>query len=283
MIYVLIFFQSLLFSKGLQISSELDTNNAYIGEVIKWSIIIEGHDSINYQFPNLSIYNDSIKIKQVVSSKNINNKVEFEIVSWDTGKFITPNYSVEILDDTGGIQYLMTAPPQKYFILSILSNLDDKSFRPLKGPVPVRGVLPIKNIILFIFIIIILYAIITVWKKRVKKTYNKIDYKYIESPKDRAYRRLEELSTTHFTKDFYTELSHIFREYIERKYYIRTLEMTTHEIKKSRALFPMEDFQFEELIIFLTLSDHVKYALQMPSRTEMELDKKKIKTLINNL
>ena len=38
-----------------------------------------------------------------------------------------------------------------------------------------------------------------------------------------------------------------------------------------------------ELIIFLNLSDHVKYALQMPSKSEMELDKEKIKTIISNL
>ena len=89
----------------------------------------------------------------------------------------------------------------------------------------------------FIFsFVIVVYSIITVWKKR-KKKYKKIDYKYIEDPKDRALRRLEELRSTNFTKDFYTELSHIFREFIEAKYYIRTLEMTTQEIKESRSLF----------------------------------------------
>ena len=272
----------MLFSKGLQISSELDTNNAYIGEVIKWSIRVEGNDGLNYKFPSLKIDNDSLKIRQLLSSKIKNNTIEFEIISWDTGTFITPSCSIEILDANGEIEFFMAAPSQKYSILSILSTLDDKNFRPLKGPVPVRGVWPIKNLILFILIIIIVYAIITVWKKRVKKSYNKINYKYLEKPKDRACRRLEELSSAHFTKDFYTELSHIFREYIETKYYIRTLEMTTQEIKKARSLFPMEDFQFEELIIFLNLSDNVKYALKMPTRSEMELDKKKIKTLITN-
>tara|TARA_B100000900_G_scaffold352481_1_gene320165 strand:- start:58 stop:879 length:822 start_codon:yes stop_codon:yes gene_type:complete len=273
----------MLFSKGLQISSELDTNNVYVGEPLRWSIEVEGHEKINYKFPNLDIDNDSVKIKQIVSSKNTNNKIEFEIISWEIGNFTTPNYSIEILDDNGAPDFTMIAPRQKYTILSILSTLDDENFRPLKGPVPVRNVLPIKNLILFFLIIFIVYAIITVWKTREKQKYNKIDYKYIENPKDRAFRRLEELSLSNFTKDFYTELSHIFREFIERKYYIRTLEMTTQEIKDSRSLFPMENFQFEELIIFLNLSDHVKYALQMPTKSEMELDKEKIKTIINNL
>ena len=283
MIYILIIFQSILFSNDLEVSSELDTNNAFLREAIKWSIIIKGSDSFNYKFPDLSIENDSIKIKQLVSSKIKNNKIDFEIISWDTGRFTTPSYSIQILDDNGEIDFLMSSPRLEYSILSILPTLENKNFRPLKGPVPVRDVWPIKNLILFFLIIIIVYAIITVWKKREKKEYNNIDYKYIESPKDRASRRLEGLSPSNFTKDFYTELSHIFREFIERKYYIRTLEMTTQEIKESRSLFPMEDFQFEELIIFLNLSDHVKYALQMPTKSEMELDKEKIKTIISSL
>ena len=51
----------MLFSKGLQISSELDTNNVYVGEVLRWSIKVEGHENINYKFPNLNIDNDSVK------------------------------------------------------------------------------------------------------------------------------------------------------------------------------------------------------------------------------
>ena len=283
MIYLLIFFQSVLFSKGLHISSELDTNNVYVGEVLRWTIKVEGHENINYKFPYLNIDNDSVKVKQIVSSEKRNNEIEFEIISWEIGSFTTPSYFIEILDDNGDIDFTMISPPQEYTISSILSTLEDENFRPLKGPVPVKDVWPIKNLILFFLIVIIVFSIVILWRKREKKVYNKIDYKYIEDPKDRAFRRLEELSSSNFIKDFYTELSHIFREFIETKYYIRTLEMTTQEIKESRSLFPLEDPQFEELIIFLNLSDRVKYALQMPTKSEMELDKEKIKTIISNL
>ena len=283
MIYILIIFQSILFSKGLQVTSELDTNNAYIGTPIKWSIKIKGSDSLNYRFPLLSIDNDSMKIKQLSSLKTPNNKIDFEIISWDTGRFVTPSYSIEILDENGNIDFLMNSAQLEYSILSILPILENKNFRPLKGPVPVSGLWPIKKLILFILILITVYAITVIWKKRDRRIHKKIDYNYFENPKDRALKRLEELSFTQFTKDFYTELSHIFREYIESKYYIRTLEMTTQEIKKSRSLFPMEDLQFKNLITFLNLSDHVKYALQMPTRSEMELDKEKIKTFIHKL
>ena len=69
-----------------------------------------------------------------MSSKNILNRMDFEIISWDTGRFITPSYSIEILDDYGEIDFLMQAPELEYLIFSTLPTLEDRSFRPLKGP-----------------------------------------------------------------------------------------------------------------------------------------------------
>ena len=72
-------------------------------------------------------------------------------------------------------------------------------------------------------------------------------------------------------------------ERIERKYYIRTLEMTTDEIKQSRQLFPIADKEFNELITFLNRADNVKYAHKLPVESEMHSDKEKIKSLILEL
>ena len=283
MIYIIILIQSVLFSQGVEIKSELDTNKAFIGNVIKWSIIVEGINDNNLKFPYLTIDNDSFKISQITSLKNNPKRMEYEIISWDTGRFITPDYSIEILNDMGELDFFMEVPKLEYVISSVLPVLDDKNFRPLKGPVPVKNVWPIKNIISYIIIIIAIYGIIKVWKRRVKKTYKKLDYDFIESPKERAIRRLEELNSSQFTKEFYTQLSHIFREYIERKYYIRTLEMTTEEIKNFKLFFPIKENQFNVLITFLNRADNVKYALQLPSKSEMNKDKEKIKDLLLEL
>ena len=82
------------------------------------------------------------------------------------------------------------------------------------------------------------------------------------------------------TSIWLTKNSEVVEKHIKKN---KRREMTTQEIKESRSLFPVEDSQFEGLIIFLNLSDRVKYALQMPTKSEMELDKEKIKTIISNL
>ena len=283
MLYILVFFHSLVLSKGIEISSDLDTNRAFIGETINWLVKVKADNKDNYRFPKFSVDNDTLRIKKKESQNNKYNEIIFEIVSWDTGSFTTPNYFIEILGDEGEIDFVMDVPRLDFLISSILPTLNEQGFRPLKGPVPVKNVWPVKKIILFILIIFTLYGILVVWRRREAKQYSKLDYTFLEDPKDRALRRLQELSISQFTKDYYTQLSHISREFIETKYFIRTLEMTTQEIEEARSIFPMEDSQFDDWVGFLSLADQVKYALEIPGKEKMIDDKEKIKSFINIL
>ena len=81
------------------------------------------------------------------------------------------------------------------------------------------------------------------WKKRYRLYYmNRLSsIGFSSKHKTWCYRQGFYQYNKKETKDFYTELSHISREYIEAKYFIRTLEMTTNEIKESRLLFPIEN------------------------------------------
>jgi len=88
--------------------------------------------------------------------------------------------------------------------------------------------------------------------------------------------------TRAIAKEFYSELSHITREYIEYSTYIRTLEMTTEEIIGNRELFHCDDDSFSQWIGLLSKADLVKYAKQSIEPYEMDIDKDKVIDLINN-
>ena len=64
----LFIFQSLVFSQGLQVISELDTTNGYIGEVINWSIEVKGAVKNNFRFPELNVDNTDILFKSETSN-----------------------------------------------------------------------------------------------------------------------------------------------------------------------------------------------------------------------
>jgi|TARA_B100000378_G_scaffold85549_1_gene67453 hypothetical protein len=97
-----------------------------------------------------------------------------------------------------------------------------------------------------------------------------------------ANNRFSQLNKKGFAKEFYTEISHITKEYIEYSTYIRTLEMTTEEIIQNRDLFLIDDDSFSKWITILSKADLVKYAKQAIEPSEMDIDKNKAINFINN-
>ena len=131
--------------------------------------------------------------------------------------------------------------------------------------------------------IFIVLSMAWVWRKRQLPKYQKVDYSILETPYERASRRIGELDDFGLTKEYYASLSHISREYVETKYFIHTLEMTTEEIDSSRFIFPVNDNCLSEWIDFLYDADQVKYARATPDLEKMSNDKKKVALLIEQL
>ena len=133
-----------------------------------------------------------------------------------------------------------------------------------------------------ILIIIIIIAIFWVWKKRLKNIYKKPIHTYNKTPIDIARYRLSNLNEKGFAKEFYTELSHITREFVEYTTYIRALEMTTEEIIQNKELFLFDLETFNDWITLLSKADMVKYAKESVEYSEMIVDKDKVTRFIDN-
>jgi len=282
---LLILLPSLIFGQGFSVISELDTTQGFIGDVIQWTVKIDGHTNEGIRFPELNEINDTLTIRNqvLIDEDGLLNGILFEIMAWDTGQFVTPDYSIDILNPDGTLDFSLETEPISFSISSILAATDQTDFRPIKGPVPVKGVISTRAILLNLILVGIVAGIIWTWRQRQKVQYQKLDYAVMEAPEDRALRRLKELDVSGLSKKYYADLSHISREYIETKYFIRALEMTTEEIHGFRSLFPMDESQFSQWIQFLNEADMVKYAREIPSLEKMSVDKEKISSLIHQL
>lgn len=283
--FFIILFSSILFSQSLSIVSELDTTQGFIGDIFQWTIKVEGQDGQAIRFPELEVTNDTISIRNqtLIHENGKLIGIEFEIVAWDTGDFITPDYALEILKIDGTRDYSISANPVLYSVGSVLNLSENAEYRPLKGPVSVKGIFPLKTVLLSIALFAMLGSMIWTWKQRQDIQYQKLDYTINESPEDRAKRRLRDLDMNGLSKDYYADLSHISREFIETKYFIRTMEMTTEEINQFRFLIPLKDEIFSEWAQFLSEADMVKYAREIPSPEKMSTDKKLISSLISQV
>ena len=285
LVFYFIFFISIGNSKTINLSSEIDTSIANIGDVITWKVIAKNSNQKNVIFPDLILKGDSISIRSqqsILTDKGEVGRI-IEIAFWDTGRFYTPQYQISILNDQGNVKYDLEAEKLSLEIVSIISPSMNQDVRPLKKPVPVRGLSPFKEILSIILIIIIIMAIFLVWKKRLKNIYKKPINTYNKAPIDIARYRLSNLNEKGFAKEFYTELSHITREFVEYTTYIRALEMTTQEIIQNKDLFVFNLETFNDWITLLSKADMVKYAKESVEYSEMTADKDKVTRLINNL
>ena len=238
-------------------------------------VFFERYRKLKFTLPRLEIKSDSITIKGqgFYKSNNIINGTYFYLTAWETGNFLTPEYYVTFLNKDSTIKSSVEVEKINFTVESILFKQNSDDFRPIKGPVPVRDFIRLKLIFLTLTSLIILFLFYRIIKKREKYIYQKRNYVKNKDPKKIVLERLESLKSNKLVKDFYTELSHILRQYVEDKYFIRTLEMTTIEIRKNRDLFNFNDKEFLLWVSFLDKADRVKYSKEIFSIQEMENDK----------
>ena len=284
--FIIYILPAIVFCESFTAHSKLDKETAFIGDIIKWTIEIKNQGGKKFNFPLNFEKNEYISIKtHNLKYDDVDNDVigiEFELTVWDTGKFVTPNYSIEIMKNDI-VDYKFELDPVEFEIASILNTVEQVDFKDIKGPVPVNSIFPFKQVIYCLMLLLLAIAIILLWRRRVKPKYAKINYDILESPANRASRRLMEIDSSILTKEYYSILSHVLREYLETKYFIRTLEMTTEEIESATEIFKFDKTYLEQVIRFLKESDKVKYAKEIPNLEKMAKDKEKIQNIISGL
>ena len=269
----------------MQIISELDTSIASVGDQVVWSIRLNNIEkNLSLEFPKLEVKSDSISI---ITQSNIldNNLIigqSFKLSFWETGNFLTPFYHVKVVNDKNKDEIIFEPERRSIKVLSVLEEKSTNDVRPLKGPVPVDSIFPM---VLFVKIILMLFFIslmIFIWTKRESSTKIMSNVKNQISPHELAKNRLFHLDANGFSKEFYSELSHITRQFVEKSCYIRALEMTTEEISENENIFNMNDDIFSEWVGLLQKADIIKFAKKSTPISEMKNDKIVAFSIINN-
>ena len=273
-------------AQSLKVLSSVDTTIANIGDQLIWDVNLRNiSDNYKLEFPILNIENDSVSI---ISQENIieGNKImgqRFKISFWEIGEVFTPNYFIIVRNVNDKEEFIIEAERILLNIESLLDQNDSIKTRPLKGPVKVSRVIPFELIFRIIFLVSLIILAIIVWRRR---EYNILEFGnniVQKSPIKIARYKLNSTNTNGFSKEFYIEISYITREFVERSSFIRTLEMTTDEIKLNQNIFLVDENIFSEWIVLLEKADLIKYAKQPASKSEMEKDKKKALDIIENI
>ena len=259
-------------SNSIFVDSYVDTTNVNIGDILKYNVLVSGGSDYTVRFPEL-IVNEPLEIREKHIDSKL-NKVEFQIVFWDTGYITIPSYSIQIesLKDST-VKYFLDTDSISIRVNSILNNNIEKSIKDIKEPVPV--IYPIRWRIIgqWLFLGIMTFLLLFFWKQRkIYHSFKPIKYHQIKTPYSRAIERIESLKDELDDKSFYVDLSYLIREFIEYSIFVKTLEMTTNEIKANRKLIKIDDSFFNQLINILYRADEIKYAKESTTQKQRKND-----------
>jgi len=264
----------------ITVESSLDTTIATIGDRIHLIILLQYPTGARFELPKVEkrLGEWDVIDQQLSSPRKIKSGFqqtwELELTVFDTGKVIVPELEIQAYSSEDTSRVLRFKTDEQ--IVDVISVLPPGTTEPkdIKPPFPIRTIIPWNYIIfILLFLIIIVSGIITYRRWKQKQPPIPLDEDYLEAPYLVAFRKLNELREQQYRSEdeirfYYFRMSEIVREYLERRYFIRALEMTTREILEAfHALDIQESIALDYSKLFGSL-DLVKFAKQIPEASE---------------
>jgi hypothetical protein len=275
-------------SQNVSVVAKLDTTAMLIGDQVRLDLQLSFPDKTLIRWPVIGDTiisgiqtTDRSRIDTTYSKdkKTVTVHQALRLTSFDSGFYLIPP-----------IRFYYRQPPDttikmaqtETLLLKVHSMVVDttKAIKPIKGPLKVpltfREILP--YLLGGIIILLIILAIIYYLRKRKKsEPVFQIRPKIEIPPHEIALTAIEKLKGKKLwqqgkIKEYHSELTDIIRNYIELRFGIMALEMTSMEILgslKSRDHVRAETM--EKLNFLLTLADLVKFAKMQPLPAENEI------------
>ncbi len=254
--------------QNLSISSEIDTSIVTIGDVILYSIILEG---IGNKFALIEPFEtpEAMELRRLDVSQIKNGYLnELQFVFWDTGRFTIPAIEVAILNPDSTLKMKMRTDLQNIIVVSSTDPTMAGAMKPVKDPLPVSRPLEWKIILLISTLFLTLAIMVWLSIKYRKEKLIGPPKNIKPQPDEIAIEKLNALRMNSKEnldlKEFYVQISYILREYVEHSLFLKTLEMTTEDIKLLDNILPFSDEEMKAWLTLLERSDLIKYAKMMP-------------------
>jgi len=246
-----------------------------LGDEIHFLIQVERPKKYTVQAPSRHAKLSPFEIKAVETSPIVRGKNRIRetftltLTVFKLGDLVIPPVPVEILDADGRSDIALTDPVHVQVVSVGKKTTDKDDIRTIKGPVSFNFSAAGAWLMGFLAAALAIFLTVKVILRRRKKI---ADLESLMPPHERAYLELERLRAKGFLeerkiKEFYSELSDIFRRYLERSFGIAALDGTTREI-----IAALKQKDFSSVLLgkakeLLENSDLVKFAKFDPPRS----------------
>jgi hypothetical protein len=282
-----------LSAQQYKVSSAFDSTTIRIGDQVKLHLDVDMPQNARVTFPT---FKDTItgKIEVVKllppdSSRKdgkLHIRQDILVTSFDSGYHSIPPLNIAFQDgqtrDT-----LKTLP--LYLTVNSMPVDTTKEFKDIKAPlgVPFSILDYWLYILIFFGLVFIAFGIWYIVKLRKKEplfgSYKPVDPPHIIALRELDTLRAEKLWQNNKTKQYYTKLTEIIRTYIESRYEIDAMEMTSEEIVEALKSTQMDDYsQIDLLRKMFQTADLVKFAKGQPLPDENEVNLLNAYQFVNN-
>lgn len=171
-------------------------------------------------------------------------------------------------------------------VISLINN-NDYSIKEIKAKEPLPFSIYYKLIFSIISILILLLIIVWMFSKRkidnqLKNNFNKNIHPYVIAKNKIELLKLKKPKSQKEAGTFYSDLSFIVKEFIENQFFIKTIEMTTNEIKKNKNMIGFNKNEINEIIKVLERADLTKFAKVFPLENQLKSDLNVIQDFLDN-
>jgi hypothetical protein len=274
-------------AQEVKVSAAFDSSRIFVGDQINFTVTVDKPVSYLLTIPvfrdslmkNLEILKGPSTDTSFLKDGRMRIRHQYLVTSFDSGFYqLMPVYA-EMAAEKGIKRYYSDYSQLKVIRVEITPSDTTARFydiiAPFKAPITAGEVLP--WVFLFLILCILIWYLVKIIKKR--KMNKSVDF--IETDPDPAhiiaFRQLEQLKSEKLwergeIKEYYTRLTEIVRFYLENRYKINSLEITTVETLAELVRIGLrEDDTYRKLRTVLTGADLVKFAKYNPEPSENEL------------
>ncbi|MCX6259422.1 MAG: hypothetical protein NTY95_01105 [Bacteroidia bacterium] len=270
----------------ISLKAVFDTTRILVGDQVNFSVMIDQPADLKLTLPffkdslikNIEILSGPAIDTSGISGNKIRITEKYLVTSFDSGYYRIDPVFAEIVDSKGLKRYFSDYSYLEVSRVKIApADTSAKIYdiaAPYRAPLTLGEILP--WILLALLVSAIIWLIVKLIRKfkRVKK--DEIVPAITEPAHVIAFRELEKLKNeklwqTGETKKYYIRLTEIIRQYLENRFGVNSLELTTSETLEALIKTGFKkDESFNKLRSVLTGADLVKFAKYKPDPAENE-------------
>ncbi len=266
---------------SVAIDSRIDKSTIRIGDVVTYSITVTRSPEVEMMWPGMAANLGAFEIRSYEPPRSekknglIADRVAYTISTFDIGEFEIPPLTFRYTLPGDTTQHILQTEKLKIVVESLKPS-EAGDIRDIKGPLGLPR--SYRQFILWgslaLAVALLLSALYYVYQR--KKAGKSLLPKKVEPPRpphEVALQALQDLKSSSLlaegrVKEYYIRVSEIIRRYIEGRYFIVALELTTYELIERLRAADVEPEMVQLTQEFLDSCDLVKFAKYQPTEDE---------------